>query len=93
MAGQLLLATGGLCTLALFPPADGRMLIVPFSAGAGNRALNRALAAGARLVAPGPLPGSFVIEANRARISEALGATRILVLAAPAAGCGRELPA
>lgn len=93
VGGQLLLIVLGLAALAFFPPAQGRMIIVPLRAEDGSGALNLALSAGARLVGPGPLRGSFVIEARRASISAALKGSRALLLAAPPAGCGQQVPA
>ena len=84
---QLVLATLALAIVAFTPPAQGRMLLVPLD----GRPVSRAVieAAAATPLKAGPLPGSWLVDGNRGRLSS-LWAQRILVLAAPAALCGSE---
>lgn len=84
---QLVLAMLALAVVAFTPPAQGRMLLVPLD----GRPVSRAAiaAAAATPLRAGPLPGSWVVDGNRARLS-GLWAQRVLVLAAPAALCAEE---
>jgi hypothetical protein len=77
----------GLSVLALAPPTFGRMLLLPTDAAAAAQLVPRALSAGGLLVGRGPLPRSYVVVGDRARLRAALGAG-IITLAAPPAGCG-----
>jgi hypothetical protein len=81
---QLALAMLALLVVAFAPPAQGRMLLVPLDGVPVSRAAIEDAAA-APLKA-GPLPGSWVVDGNRGRLS-GLWAQRVLVLAAPAALC------
>lgn len=93
VVGQLLIALGSFLLLAFYPPPQGRMLLIPLGEARPLALLDAALAADARLVAPGPLAGSFVINGSRANIMAAVGRLGGVLLAAPPAGCARELPA
>ena len=80
--------TLGLLTLmlvALAPPAQGRMLIVPLDgrpiAGSAIHQLH------ATPLAAGPLPGSWIVDGER-RLLAGLWSDGIVVLAAPEAICG-----
>lgn len=84
---QLVLAMLALAVVAFAPPARGRMLLVPLDGQPVSRAVIEAAA-----VTPlksGPLPGSWVVEGDRERLS-GLWRQRVMVLAAPAALCGSE---
>ena len=84
---QLVLAMLALLSVAFTPPAQGRMLLVPLD---GRPVSKTAIeAAAATPLKTGPLPGSWVVDGNRGRLS-GLWAQRILVLAAPAALCANE---
>ena len=74
----------GLASLAFAPPASGRMLLVPLTADAAHRLIPAAVAHGALLIGPGPLPASYIVIGERARIV----AQGVVPIAAPAAGCG-----
>lgn len=82
---QLVVALAGVPLLATWPPAQGPILIVPVASRASDGMAARALDAGARLLAPGPLPGSFVVDGERARL-RALPGT--LLFSAASVGCG-----
>lgn len=74
-----------LAAMLLWPPASGRLLLVPISA--GLPAARAAVAGGALLLEAGPLPGSQIVLGDRAAIAAAAGRWRMLILAAPLAGC------
>ena len=86
VAGQIGAVVLGLGVLALAPPAEGRMLLVPLAGHSGGM-IAAAARQGARLVATGPLPASIVVEGDRARLAAPMRAAGVLLLAAPAAGC------
>lgn len=71
--------------LAMRPPATGLIWLVPLTAAAERRVVAEALAGGALIVATGPLRGSLVISATRARLP---ADPAMLVLAAPPRLCG-----
>lgn len=78
----------GLVVLAFAPPAQGRMLLVPETDAAAARLVPLAVGAGGLLVGPGPLPRSYVVIGDRARLTAGMGGQAIVTLAAPWAGCG-----
>lgn len=82
---QLVLAMLALLVVAFTPPTRGRMLLVPLD----GRPVSRAGIEGAAAtpLKAGPLPGSWVVEGDRGRLSS-LWAQKVMVLAAPAALCG-----
>lgn len=92
LAGQLAVFAGLIGTIALAPPAEGPMLLVPLLPGhAGSvAALNLALGSGATLLAAGPLSGSLIVRGNRARLLGPLLASGTLVLAAMPPICGEQ---
>ncbi|MES2451639.1 MAG: hypothetical protein V4610_13840 [Pseudomonadota bacterium] len=73
--------------LAFCPPATGRMILIPLG-GDSAQALSTALASGASLVGRGPFAGSVVIDGRRGDFVNTLYRHHVLMLAAPAAGCG-----
>jgi hypothetical protein len=88
LALQVMLMAVTLLVLAGYPPAHGKMILVPLRAGAEHALIATAINGGATLVGTGPLPHSFVVDGDRAAIASAMFARGILVLAAPPAGCG-----
>ncbi|MFT3968004.1 MAG: hypothetical protein QM690_19210 [Sphingobium sp.] len=70
------------------PPASGRMLLVPMGAEGRDGLARRAVDAGARLVAPGPLGGSLIVSGESGPLIAALMPGHALVLAASLGGCG-----
>jgi hypothetical protein len=82
---QLVLAMLALLVVAFAPPNRGRMLLVPLDGQAVSRV---AIAnAAATPLKAGPLPGSWVVDGDRERLSS-LWAQKVIVLAAPAVLCG-----
>ena len=81
---QLVLATLALLVVAFAPPAHGRMLLVPLDGQPVSKADIEAKAA--TPLKSGPLPGSWVVDGDRQRLS-GLWAENVVVLAAPAALC------
>ncbi|MBB3347985.1 MULTISPECIES: hypothetical protein [unclassified Sphingomonas] len=75
-----------LLVLALRPPAEGTLLLVPIAAAPGMLA-SAALAADARLVGRGP-GRSLVVRGARDRIKARLRLGDALLLAAPSPLCG-----
>jgi hypothetical protein len=78
-----------LLVLALRPPAEGTLLIVPLAAAPGVLA-SAALAADARLVGRGP-GRSLVVRGTRDRITARLRLGDALLLAAPSPLCGDDI--
>lgn len=85
---QILGVLVALATLAFYPPATGKMLLIPLTPGAAARVAPLALLGGAALIATGPLRGSLVVAGERRRLSAVLAASAVLILAAPPAVCG-----
>lgn len=77
-----------LAVLAFAPPDRGRMLVIALPGTGTPAVLPRLIDAHARLIARGPLPGSYVVDGSVARLRHAIG--RALILAAPRSGCGAE---
>lgn len=89
LALQLAAVVASLAAIALYPPANGRMLLVPVWPGAEHGLAARAIRAGAQLVDRGPLAGTLVISGDRAAIWAAMASSGVVALAAPTGGCGR----
>ncbi len=77
----------GLLALALVPPEEGTMLLIPLGVGLGG-AINLALAGDARLVGTGRLPGSVMIHGRRSSLSGAMLRAGVLMIAATPPLCG-----
>lgn len=88
---QLALVGLAFGALALSPPASGKMMLVPLWPGAERGMLAQAVARGATLVAPGPLPSTYVVAGRREMLS-GFATVGVLVIAAPARGCGAGAP-
>ncbi|NYT42932.1 hypothetical protein HZY97_19315 [Sphingomonas sp. R-74633] len=88
LSAQLALVLLALLCAAFWPPAQGRMLLVPVSSGAATHMLARAVDGGAQLLGTGPIPGSFVITGSHLAVASALTGEAVLILAAPPALCG-----
>lgn len=84
--GQCALVAAGLGAVAFAPPAQGAMLLVPVG-GSGGGIVNAAVSNGARLLGPGPLPGSIVVSGSRARILPAALAAGAFVTLGTDPGC------
>lgn len=88
--GLLLHMMVGICALtalAISPPAQGRMIVMPLHAGDSGAVLRTALRNGAGLVGRGPITGSLIISGELGRLAMPLMRARALLLAAPR-GCG-----
>jgi len=85
---QMLLASLTVTIVALYPRADGDMLIIPLTRSAATHLAARALTDGATLSAPGPLPGSIVVHGDGPRLIADLLPAGILAIAAGPVGCG-----
>jgi len=88
LSAQLVLVAMALACAAFWPPAEGRMLLVPVFPGAAQHMLAGAVEGGAQLLGSGPIPGSFVITGNHLAVTAAMGGKAVLILAAPPALCG-----
>ncbi|MBB3693703.1 hypothetical protein [Sphingomonas sp. BK580] len=88
---QAALFAAALLVLAVRPPAEGTLLLVPIGA-APSALASAALAAGARLVGRGP-GTSLVVRGARDRIQARLRLGDALLLAAPSPLCGDEIGA
>jgi hypothetical protein len=86
---QLLAMVGIIGALVAAPPARGRIMLVPFTTNAARGMVATAVDRGASLVGRGSLPGSIVVEGDRAILVRALFRRGVALLAAPAAGCGQ----
>jgi hypothetical protein len=75
---------------ALYPPMQGKMILVPLWPGAEQGMIAHAIAGRALLVGSGPLPNSFVISADRSAIVGPMLRRGVVVLAAPPAACGEK---
>ena len=76
---------------AFAPPARGRMLLVPLAPGAAAKLPAAAVTGGARLLGMGPVPGSLVVVADRARLGGVSLADGMVILSAPPLLCGGGL--
>lgn len=82
-----------MAVLGFRPPESGRMLLIPLWSADGGEAVRLALDGGALLIGAGPVRGSIVIQGRRADLSDAAWNQRILLMAAPSAGCEPNNPA
>jgi len=87
VVGQILGVLGVFALVALAPPAQGTMLLVPISGQSESRIVAIALAQGATLVARGPLPSSVIVYGKRASLLGPLSRAGVLTLSGGAAGC------
>jgi hypothetical protein len=87
LIGQCALVFLGLLMLYAFPPAHGRLLLLPVNAGARARLVHIAVAGQARLVAAGPVAGSMLVEGRRDRLAVPLLRAGVVTLSAQVGGC------
>ena len=85
IVGQTAIAAAALLALAFAPPAHGRMLVVPIDGEPVDRQLIRN--AHATVLLQGPLPGSWIVEGQRAMLARSFSSQGIIILAAPQAIC------
>jgi hypothetical protein len=86
VATQLALALSALLLVAFAPPAQGRMLLISLDGETIPPAM--ILARNATPLKPGPIGGSWVVEARRDALAGLFASEAIIVLAAPDAICG-----
>ena len=87
-AMQIAAAVVALVALPLWPPSSGELLLVPLPGSDPHAMVGAALAAGARLLGTGPFPNSLVVVGDRSGIAGRVSPWRVLITAAPPAGCG-----
>lgn len=85
---QMVTVVAILAAVALYPPAKGTMILVPIWPGADRGLAAHAIEAGAQLVDAGPLPHSLVVSGVRAMIAPVMLSRGVLIVTAPASGCG-----
>ncbi len=73
--------------VALAPPAEGNMLLVPVSPQSEGRIVALALTRGASVIQRGPLPSSVIVYGRRDRLFGPLARAGVLTLAGGAVGC------
>lgn len=86
--GQIALVVIGLVSLALSPPAMGRMLLIPLTERGKAHMLSHALLAGGSLIARGPVAGSYVVYGDRSRIAPSVYADGVLTVKGSGTLCG-----
>lgn len=77
--------------LMVMPPAEGRMLVAPIGPQAPSAILWLADTP-ARIVAPGPWPGSFIVEARRGDLLGVALNHQSIIIAAQGGGCSTREP-
>lgn len=90
---QAAAAVAAMLALPMWPPASGKLLLVPITGGDANDMARIALDGGAALIGAGPLPGSLVVAGDRAELVAHIPNIAALVTAAPATACGSSLGA
>lgn len=91
--GPLIFTQCGMVALALAvaafrPPEAGRMLLVPIWSNDGGLTVRTAMSSGALLIGTGPWRGSIVVQGNYHDLAASAWRQKILIIAAPLAGCG-----
>jgi hypothetical protein len=74
--------------LMVTPPSEGMMLVAPLFPGSPALTLGWVLPAGARLVAPGPYSGSFIVYGARSALGVSAITHGTLLLDTRFSGCG-----
>lgn len=90
LTAQVALGFAALAAMGMYPPAQGRILLVPLADRHADAAARVALSAGAALLGRGPFPGSWVVVGERARIAARVDGWDMLLVAAPPAGCSGD---
>jgi hypothetical protein len=85
---QLAAAGAAFAAIALAPPAEGELLLVPLAGQSADSVTVWATRAGARIIGRGPLPGSLAVEARTSALAGAALRHATLITAAPPAACG-----
>ncbi|MBC9034941.1 hypothetical protein IAG41_21325 [Sphingomonas sp. JC676] len=90
VAAQIACVVGAMLFAALYPPARGKMILIPIWPGAERGMLALAIDEHALLIGQGPLSNSFVVFGERSAIAAGMLRRGVLVLAAPPAACGER---
>jgi hypothetical protein len=85
---QILGALGVFALIALAPPAQGTMLLIPMTGLPQGEMTALALTHGASVVQRGPFRSSIIIYGERAQLFAPLARAGVLVVAGGAVGCG-----
>ena len=88
LALQIGAAIAAVPALVLAPPTQGRMLLIPIWPGSDAHLAADEVARGVRLVAPGPISGSLVVDGARAIVTKGLLARGVLTISAAGLECG-----
>jgi hypothetical protein len=89
-AVQLTMIVAALAVMALMPPRNGSILLVPLWPGAMQGMAAQAIQRGALLIDRGPFPNSLIVSGNRSQIAQGMLARGVLVIAAPGGGCNPD---
>lgn len=77
-----------LAAVALAPPAQGAMLLVPLAGQDADSLATWATRAGTTIIGRGPLPGSLAVEGSRYALFTLALRHATLIVAAPPTACG-----
>lgn len=88
MGGLIHFGLLALVPMLLLVPTQGKMLIVPVAPATQEASLVWATQAGARMVGPGPLPGSVLVDATAGQLWLAALSHGALLVRSQGAGCG-----
>jgi len=78
--------------IALAPPAEGNILLVPVARQSEGQIVALALTRGASLVQRGPLPSSVIVYGKRESLFVPLAGAGVLMIAGGAVGCRAPKP-
>lgn len=88
LAAQFALVAALLIAIMLAPPARGALWLIPLTPMAAHRIVAM-IGPETPLIGTGPLPGSLIVQGDRAALSNHLAWRGVLLIAAPPAGCIR----
>lgn len=89
VVAQALIGVGALVAFAAAPPVEGKMMLVSLSGASTDRIAGLALESGMQIVDRGP-NGSLVVAGRAGDIIGTALRHGVIVIAAPAAGCGTK---
>lgn len=85
---QVAMVVVALLALALAPPREGPMMVIPLGHGAIGQTMEWALPNSAAFLGQGPLPGSILVYAERDRLTDGAWQNGSLLIRAPEIFCG-----
>ncbi len=85
---QVALVVVTLGAMALAPPREGPMLVIPLGNTAIGETMGWALPEGVAFLGQGPLPGSILVYAKRERLAAGAWKHTSLLIKAPETFCG-----